>query len=615
MDAWLKRSSNSLENMEGHVAKKAKPEPAKFRLYLEDYVLFGFTSTSCNPPKALCFFCGEKLANSSMKPAHLQRHLTTKHGCHVGKPPDFFKRKLSEFRSSQDTMRKASTTSAKALEASYAVALLVAKAKKPFTIAEDLLLPAAVVLAETMLDKRAAETLKTVPLSNDTICRRIEKMGTDIVEQVVGKLSDSFSLQLDESTDVSGNAQLVAFVRYVDTDDIYEHILFCKSLEGKTTGEDIFNVVNGAFCEYGLSWKSCSSICTDAAASMTGRAKGLIARIKKENPDVMWTHCVIHREALASKKMSPVLHDVLNSSIKVINFIKSRPLNARLFSRLCENMGAEHTQLLLHTEVRWLSRGKILNRLLELRSEVHAFLTEHRSPHATLFQDTDWLAKLCYLADIFSKLNELNTSLQGKNSSILNLYDKVGGFLKKAELWRRACAQEDFTCFPQLDDFLSSEDVDRAQVKLIIVEHLTKLIQDFHSYFPDMEEKSAQLDWVRNPFLLSEANRRKLPVTYQEKLLEVSSDRGLQMKFSMCTLSQFWVYVKQEHHDMGQKALEQLLPFASTYLCEASFSAMTLIKTKQRSRLCLEKCLITAVASLPPRMKKIISEAQAQVSH
>lgn len=58
-------------------------------------------------------------------------------------------------------------------------------------------------------------------------------MGTDIVEQVVGKLSDSFSLQLDESTDVSGNAQLVAFVRYVDTDDIYEHILFCKSLRGK----------------------------------------------------------------------------------------------------------------------------------------------------------------------------------------------------------------------------------------------------------------------------------------------------------------------------------------------------------------------------------------------
>ena len=76
------------------MAKKAKPEPVKFRLYHEDYVLIGFTSTSCNPPKAQCFFCGEKLANSSIKPAHLQRHLN---GCHVGKPLDFFKRKLSEF--------------------------------------------------------------------------------------------------------------------------------------------------------------------------------------------------------------------------------------------------------------------------------------------------------------------------------------------------------------------------------------------------------------------------------------------------------------------------------------------------------------------------------------
>lgn len=55
----------------------------------------------------------------------------------------------------------------------------------------------------------------------------------------MGKLGDYFSLQVDESTDVSGNAKLVAFVRYVDTDGIYEQILFCKSLWGKTTGEDI----------------------------------------------------------------------------------------------------------------------------------------------------------------------------------------------------------------------------------------------------------------------------------------------------------------------------------------------------------------------------------------
>ena len=63
------------------------------------------------------------------------------------------------------------TTSERALQASYAVSLLVAKAKKPFTIVEELLLPAAKVLAETMLDKTAADKFNAVPLSNDTVSR------------------------------------------------------------------------------------------------------------------------------------------------------------------------------------------------------------------------------------------------------------------------------------------------------------------------------------------------------------------------------------------------------------------------------------------------------------
>ena len=218
----------------------------------------GFTCTDdSKPSKAVYFFCGNTLSNNSMKPSHLQQHLTTKHACHVGKPSSFFKKNFSEFRSSQDVIQKV-TTSERALQASYAVSLLVAKAKKPFTIVEKLLLPAAKVLAETMLDKTAADKFNAVPLFNNSVSRRVDVMATDIVEQVVAKLTGSFALQLDESTDVSGSAQptkwkcttdvsgsaqLVGFVRYRDADDIAEHILFCKSMQGRTTGKDIFNVV------------------------------------------------------------------------------------------------------------------------------------------------------------------------------------------------------------------------------------------------------------------------------------------------------------------------------------------------------------------------------------
>ncbi|XP_047480591.1 SCAN domain-containing protein 3-like [Penaeus chinensis] len=260
-------------------------------------------------------------------------------------------------------------------------------------------------------------------------------------------------------------------------------------------------------------------MCTDAAASKTGKVKGLVARFKKENPDVEWTHCIIHRESLASKKMSSQLHEILNDAVKVINFIKSRPLNTRLFHRLCESMGSEHTELLLHTDVRWLSRGRILARLFELRDEVVSFLSEHGSPFATFFENTTWVAQLAYLTDIFSKLNELNMSLQGKDTNILNLYDKVAGFQKKLGLWKETCSGGYFTCFPLSDAYFSDNNYKKDTVKPVIVEHLTNLISAFKSYFPGIHEQSVQLDWIRNPFLLSE-QEKTLPICLQETLIE-----------------------------------------------------------------------------------------------
>ncbi|RXM29625.1 Zinc finger BED domain-containing protein 5 [Acipenser ruthenus] len=136
-------------------------------------------------------------------------------------------------------------------------------------------------------------------------------------------MATAFALQLDESIDVSGEAELIAFIRYMDSTsaDTEEHILFCKSLKAKATGEEIFNLINDFFSEHSLSWNSLKYVCSDGATAMTGRVNGVIARFRKENPSVQWLHCVIHREALASKKRSTELHEVLNDAIKIINFI------------------------------------------------------------------------------------------------------------------------------------------------------------------------------------------------------------------------------------------------------------------------------------------------------
>ena len=60
--------------------------------------------------------------------------------------------------------------------------------------------------------------------------------------------------------------------------------------------------------------------------------------------------------------------------IKVVNYVKSSALNTRFFGKLCNDMDADHTALLYHTQVRWLSKGHMLSRIFELREEVKLFL-------------------------------------------------------------------------------------------------------------------------------------------------------------------------------------------------------------------------------------------------
>jgi hypothetical protein len=85
-----------------------------------------------------------------------------------------------------------------------------------------------------------------------------------------------------------------------------------------------------------------------------------------------------------------------------------------LFRQVCADLYYENTTLLLHNEVRWMSRGNVLRR------EVRIFLRDVSSL-AKFFEDEEWLCRLAYLTDIFKKLNELNLALQGFGNHIFSI--------------------------------------------------------------------------------------------------------------------------------------------------------------------------------------------------
>jgi hypothetical protein len=218
---------------------------------------------------------------------------------------------------------------------------------------ETLLLPAATKMCEIMHGEKYGESLKTIPLFNNTVMQRIESMSEYIKEQLLTRIkcSPKFSLQINESTGIAGLAQLLVFVRYCFEENVQEEFMFCLLLSERCTGSDIFRAVNDYFTA-DISWANCVSIFTDGAAALTGHKKDFQAEVQLIGPHVNFIHCIIHREALESCDLEPKLHSVLQEAVKVMNFVKARPLNSRLFAVLCVEMQADHKSVLLHSEVR-----------------------------------------------------------------------------------------------------------------------------------------------------------------------------------------------------------------------------------------------------------------------
>jgi hypothetical protein len=106
--------------------------------------------------------------------------------------------------------------------------------------------------------------------------------------------------------------------------------------------------------------------------------------------------------------------------MEIMNFVKAHPLSSRSFAVLGDGTQADHDLLLLHSEVRWLSRGKVLKRLVELKEDVRRVLQDSGSPLHQHFLDKKRLALLSYLSDIFDNLNGLKSSLQGPNANIFS---------------------------------------------------------------------------------------------------------------------------------------------------------------------------------------------------
>ncbi|KAL6421117.1 hypothetical protein ACFW04_014112 [Cataglyphis niger] len=287
--------------------------------------------------KTICLLCGHK--PSHVKKFLIERHYKNKNFNEYAKYNG--KEKINLINSlklvyeegcndnTNFEINNNATSSEKAVTASYAISYLIAKHSKPFTEGEFI---------------------------KECLIEGVKSFGNSLI------LAEA-SISLNKKTVA---ARLSIFTRIVQNDfSCVEELLNFVPLHGTTIGIDIFKAVEQTLQKFNIDFSKCLTIVTDGAKAMT--------------------------EALCGKAIKLCTKIVT----KIINAIKGEHkfLNHRKFQSFLEEHNAIYKDIPLHSEVRWLSAGKCLEKFFAIRKEIFLFLQEmsiNYDQFKSFFKDLDF---------------------------------------------------------------------------------------------------------------------------------------------------------------------------------------------------------------------------------
>ena len=249
-----------------------------------------------------------------------------------------------------------------------------------------------------------------------------------------------------------------------------------------------------------------------------------------------------------------------------------------------------------------------MNRVFALRAELLEFLKSHNHQHSKHFEDSSFILTLAFLADIFGALNQLSCQMQGGGIKVVEAEEKTNAFQRKLKLWRQRLENHNFANFPLLDEVVSNGSAISIEVSFnelqgllpVFTEHSQKLQRLFENCFPERMQYPA---WVRRPFSY-DTTTADVNSLYTDDIIELQESEVKKRDFNTTNLQTFWCHQIEGYPLIAKVALEILMPFVTTYLCEHAFSILVYVKAKKRNRLACKNGMRIAVSETKPRISQ-----------
>ncbi|XP_068233436.1 zinc finger BED domain-containing protein 5-like [Palaemon carinicauda] len=211
-----------------------------------------------------------------------------------------------------------------------------------------------------------------------------------------------------------------------------------------------------------------------------------------------------------------------------------------------------------------------------------------------------------------SKGNMLGPFYKDKKPTIIVHSDAIRAFIGKVQVWKRRILKKNTSSFPPLNEILNEGSFSDS-LKTEIKDHLKGLENEFQPYFPRIGERRFVFSLARNPLFLEVDD---VPEDLQEQFRELKFNSVAKNYFTSLSMEKFWIKYLSVYQKISQRILQVIVPYSSTYLCEAGFSAFVGIKTKKRNKLDVTSDLRCTLNQTPPNIPRLVAQkSQYHSSH